>query len=465
MTSHPHASSLSGKELLFATLRHETVPAVPWVPFAGVHAGKLGGYSATETLTDEKKLVESLLAVNQIYDPDGQPVIFDLQIEAEILGCNLVWAPGGPPMVASHPLESNMDIPTRLPEVTDGRMPMILSAMREIKRQVGEHTALYGLVCGPMTLASHLRGTEIFMDMFDHPDYLDALLAYSRDVTLRMVELYQAAGIDVLAIVDPLVSQVSPRHFNQFLLQPFTQVFDGIRQTGMFSSLFVCGDATKNIDVMCQTRPDSISVDENINLVKAKVITDQYNVTIGGNIPLTTRMLLGSQQDNMKFVIDLLDQLADPQNGLAPNNFILAPGCDMPYDTPTENVVGALQAVRHPENTRHMLENYHSRTFDIEVELPDYAALQHPLVEVFTLDSDTCAACGYMMSAATRAVGEMGGEVQMVEYKFTKAENVARVMKLGVKNLPSLYINGELKFSSIIPSNRELVEEIKKAME
>ena len=48
-----------------------------------------------------------------------------------------------------------------------------------MKAAVGEHTALYGLVCGPLTLASHLRGTEIFMDMFDNPDYCHALLAYA----------------------------------------------------------------------------------------------------------------------------------------------------------------------------------------------------------------------------------------------------------------------------------------------
>ncbi len=106
---------ISGKELLFTTLRHETPPAVPWVPFAGVHAGKLRGYTAAEVLKDERKLVESLLAVNQIYDPDGQPVVFDLQIEAEILGCDLLWTSNGPPMVASHPLEAVMESPTRLP--------------------------------------------------------------------------------------------------------------------------------------------------------------------------------------------------------------------------------------------------------------------------------------------------------------------------------------------------------------
>ena len=445
---------LTGKELLLATLRHEPTPAIPWVPFAGVHAGKLKGYSAQEVLTDGDKLFEALLAVNQTYDPDGQPVVFDLQIEAEILGCDLVWVEKGPPTVASHPLATRMEVPTRLPEAADGRLPLILDVMRRMKAAVGAHTALYGLITGPFTLASHLRGTEIFMDMFDHPDFLRDLLAFGSEVAKRMAALYIAAGMDVIAVVDPLVSQVSPRHFRQFLSAPFSDVFAFIREQGAYSSFFVCGDATKNIEPMCHTGPDSISVDENIDLVAAKRITDAHNLTIGGNIPLTTRMLLGSQQDNMKFVADLLAQID-------PHNFILAPGCDMPYDVPIENVVGVLQAVRDPEATRAMLTNYHAAELDLDaVILPDYATLEKPLVEVFTLDSDTCAACGYMRDAAIRATEELGEQADMVEYKFTQKENVARVVKMGVKNLPSIYINGELAYSSIIPSNRELVERI-----
>src|SRR5512145_1015751 len=181
-TDHDH---ISGKELILAALRHETLPATPWVPFAGGHAGKLKGYSALEVLTDGGKLLDALLAVNQVYDPDGQPVLFDLQIEAEILGCQLAWAQFAPPAVASHPLAANPDLPRKLPEPGDGRLPLALETMRAMKRQVGERTALYGLICGPMTLASHLRGTEIFMDTFDNPDFLYALIAYCCDVNLR----------------------------------------------------------------------------------------------------------------------------------------------------------------------------------------------------------------------------------------------------------------------------------------
>ena len=206
---------------------------------------------------------------------------------------------------------------------------------------------------------------------------------------------------------------------------------------------------------MCQTGPDSISVDENVDIIAAKAVTDKYNVAIGGNIPLTSIMLHGTQQDNMKYVVDLLAKLPEYRN------FIVAPGCDMPYAVPVENAIGAAQAVLETESVRKMVENYVSATFDIDVELPDYEHLEKPLVEVCTLDSTSCAACTYMMGAACVAKEQFGDAIDMVEYKFTEKENIARFQKMGVKSLPSIYINGQLKFASIIPSKEELEQAIR----
>lgn len=444
---------MTPKELLFKTLRHEVTERAPWVPFAGVHAGKLTGVDATEILTDEDKLVDALMEVNRLYKPDGQPVVFDLQLEAEILGCDLVWAKDGPPSVASHPLADTMNIPCRctLPTPDAGRMPMVLSAMRRMKAAVGETTALYGLLCGPFTLASHLRGNDIFMDMYDDDEYVKDLMSFCTDSAKKMIDMFVDAGMDVIAIVDPLVSQISVDHFEEFLSEPFAEIFRYIRvEKKVFSSFFVCGNATRNIEVMCKTAPDSISVDENVDIMAAKAICDKYNVVIGGNIPLTSVMLHGTQQDNMKFVVDMLAKLDEYKN------FIVAPGCDMPYAVPVENTIGAAQAVLNTDDSAKMVENYTSATFDIEVELPDYANLERPLVEVFTLDSATCAACTYMMGAANVVKGSFREKIDLVEYKFTEKENIARCIKMGVTNLPCIYINGELKFSSIIPSTEEL---------
>lgn len=310
------------KELLFKALRHEETERAPWVPFAGVHAGYLIGADATQVLTDEDILVKALLEVNKIYKPDGQPIVFDLQLEAEILGCDLVWAKDNPPSVSSHPLEETMTVPCKcmLPTEKDGRLPLVLSAMRRMKQEVGDTTALYGLFCGPFTLASHLRGNDLFMDMYDDEDYVKELVDFCTEVGKRMTDMYIDAGMDIIAPVDPLLSQISPEHFEQFFSQPYTDLFAYIRSKGVFSSLFVCGDATRNMEVMSKTLPDSLHVDENVDLPAAKKITDKYNVAIGGNIQLTSVMLFGTQQDNMKAMIDLIDAVD------AKSNFIAAPG-------------------------------------------------------------------------------------------------------------------------------------------
>lgn len=448
-------SATSGKSLLLQTLNHQPTAGIPWVPFAGVHAGKLKGYSALEVLTDSQKLLDSLLEVNRLYDPDGQPVLFDLQIEAEILGCNLAWAQDAPPSVASHPLAGKKRIPQNLPQPDHGRLPMVLDVMRRMKAVVGQTTALYGLVTGPFTLASHLRGTDIFLDTLDDPAFVRSLMAYTSRVAVQMAALYLDAGMDVIALVDPVTSQVSPRTFKDFLAEPFREVFDFIRSQGAYSSFFVCGDATKNIAVMCQTGPDCIAVDENIDMAAAKPITDSHNIVLQGNIPLTTCMLLGSQQDNMKYVVDLLEGLPTQAN------LIISPGCDMPYDTPVENVIAAVEAIRDPENARLILANYQAEAINLDaVMIPDYRSRRIPLMEVFTLDSATCAACGYMRSAAERAAETLAGRVDMIEYKITQPENIARMKKMGIKNLPCILINGDLRFSSLIPSQRELIQAI-----
>ncbi len=49
---------VTGKERIFKTIKGEAVDRVAWVPFAGVHAGSLLGYTATEVLTDANKMVE-----------------------------------------------------------------------------------------------------------------------------------------------------------------------------------------------------------------------------------------------------------------------------------------------------------------------------------------------------------------------------------------------------------------------
>ncbi len=450
------------KERLFSVFNGEKPDKIPWIPFAGVHAGRLRNIPAMELLTDEEKLYECLKEVNFQYHPDGQPIMFDLQIEAEVLGCELKWLDKSPPVVVSHPLIDTDEIPSKIPQRDEGRLPMYLNVMKKLSNTIGKETALFSLVTGPLTLASHLRGTKLYMDLLRNKDFAKNLIDYCKNVAIAIAEYYIEAGMDVIAVVDPVVSQISPRSFNAFLLEPFTEIFEFIKGKGKYSAFFVCGDATKNIEPMCQTKPDSIFIDENINMVEAKKITDSHNIAIGGNIPLTSVMLHGTQKDNMKYIIDLLDSLE--KEGVGFKNLIIAPGCDMPYDVPPDNVIGVIQALQDTENVKKVLENYESTSFDIDIELPDYDNLKKPFIEVFTIDSDVCAACGYMKDMAFSAKDKYGDQIDIVEYKWTVKENIVRAIKMGLEHLPCMLINGQLKYSSIIPDQEEYFAEIDKLL-
>ena len=108
-----------------------------------------------------------------------------------------------------------------------------------------------------------------------------------------------------------------------------------------------------------------------------------------------------------------------------------------------------------------MVKNYTAVEEDsIDIDLPDYGNLKKPFVEVFTLDSVACAACTYMLGAAMDAKEHFGEKIDVIEYKYTEKESIARCKKMGVVNLPSMYINGELAYASIIPSREELFGKI-----
>ena len=69
-----------------------------------------------------------------------------------------------------------------------------------------------------------------------------------------------------------------------------------------------------------------------------------------------------------------------------------------------------------------------------------------------------------MKASAVDIKEHFGDRVDMVEYKYTEPQNIARCKVMEVKQLPSIYINGELKYSSIIPNRREFISEVEKCL-
>ena len=375
---------MNGKELVLAAIRNQETPRAPWVPFVGCHAAKLIGVDAETYFKSADLIVQGMTAAVERYRPDGIPALFDLQLEAEALGCSLQWAQSNPPAVASHPLESGMKLADlKIPGEQDGRFPIVLEAMRRLSASLGSEKALYGLITGPFTLALHLLGTEIFYQMIDDPANVHGLMEFATQVGINTARMFVEAGMEIIAVVDPMTSQISPDSFAEFVLPYMTRVFDAVHDLGKLGTLFVCGNTRNNIEVMCQCHADGLSIDENIPLDYVRDVCSRYGMSFGGNIKLTVSMLFGTPADN---------------------------------------------------------------------------------VDVVTLDSESCAPCQYMMEAVYQAARIFGESIVYKEHKIKAKEGVVAMLKLGVTNVPTLVVDGKIRFVSIIPDETSLRKVLQTAM-
>ncbi|MBN1543552.1 thioredoxin family protein [candidate division KSB1 bacterium] len=442
-----------GKELLLSALKGEQTERAPWVPFVGCHGGFLIDKDAETYLKSADLIVQGVEKAIELYQPDGIPVNFDLSMEAEILGCELQWAKENPPAVVNHVLESKTLDDLRGKNMKSLRILETLKAVEKLQKKKHD-VAFYGLLTGPFTLALHLKGTDIFMEMFDSKEKVHELLQFCTEIGMQVADLFIDAGCDVISMVDPMTSQISPEAFREFVSPYAGAFFKHVRDRQALSSFFVCGHAQKNVEAMCETGPDNISVDENIPLDFVKTTCRKYGVSFGGNLQLTVVLLMGSENDVRRNTIECLDIGGT-------TGFILAPGCDLPYSVPVKNMQLVTQIVHdtyQQEVSRELLKS--KEDVQLKINLSDYGNADKVIIDVITLDSESCAPCQYMVEAVRAVAPHFADLLIWREHRIKERESVEFMMGLMVKNIPTICIDGQIRFVSTIPSRDELIRAI-----
>lgn len=445
---------MTGREMLLATLQCQPVERVPWLPFTGCHAGQLIQSPADKFLRNADQIVAGVTTAARRYRADGVPVCFDLQVEAEALGCSLSWAPNNPPAVSSHVLDERPLSELRVPGVGDGRISVMFDAARRLRQSLPD-LALFGLVTGPFTLAMHLAGPSLFIQMYDDPAAVLQLHDFCRRVAERMISGYLAAGCDVIAVVDPMTSQIGPEQFAEFVAPSASALFAFIREQRALGSFFVCGHAQKNIEVMCDCRPDNVCVDENIALAYVREQCLRRGISFGGNLRLTSVLLLGTPEDAAAHAAECLDLGGG-------HGYVLAPGCDLPYDTPPANLEAVAEVVHDAYRRQVARELAAARKEDatLRFDLSDYGRSDQVIVDVITLDSESCAPCQYMVESVRDVVPLFGDLVIWREHKIKHRAGLEFMTSMMVRNVPTICIDGQIRFVSRIPPRQELIAAI-----
>ena len=84
------------------------------------------------------------------------------------------------------------------------------------------------------------------------------------------------------------------------------------------------------------------------------------------------------------------------------------------------------------------------------------------IIDVLTLDSVQCAACGYMMESIAALPDEVQTMIEYREWSIKTQEGIGKFTELKGKVLPSICIEGDLVFESLIPQYEELIDELVK---
>jgi uroporphyrinogen decarboxylase len=228
-------------------------------------------------------------------------------------------------------------------------MPVVLEAIHRLRQVLGPDIAIRAPGTGPFALASYLVGIDEFLRMVarvhhGHDDTLRPALEHMLEITTQSLIAFGlaeiAAGADIIQCGDSLAScsVISPAMFERWVLPLHQRVFAAWKAAGALTALHICGDNTRALSLQAGTGADIVAIDHLVDLGTAKKVIGDRTCLIGNLDPVTT-MRFGSPAD-VAAAAD--ERLAVAAEG---GRYILGTGCEVPVDTPVENLAVLVEAV------------------------------------------------------------------------------------------------------------------------
>lgn len=198
------------------------------------------------------------------YPQDGWSISVDLQnyYEAAWLGCEVHYregqVPDTEPMLAGDKKHRIFD--TGIPGPFDGLMQKNLryyEAFREMADGYLRHDLpvmeVYpsGLgTDGPLTVATSLRGSELYTDFYEDPDYVKELLDLITEATIVRIKawrrfLSQPEKSPAFGFADDSIQLISEKAYRELVLPCHRRLVEELGQ-GERGSIHLCGDATRH---------------------------------------------------------------------------------------------------------------------------------------------------------------------------------------------------------------------------
>ncbi len=314
---------------------------VPLMGFPGLHLTESTIKLAQQNYGEHFKVVRALA---ETFQPDVIFPLMDLSVEANALGRYTLFPKAESATVVRDAF--SIDDLRRGQQINitfDTRLTGYVETVKMMSVGLPEHVLTGAYVTGPYSLAALLMGAdEAAMSTMLRPDELHAVCRFCTDKIQEYVRLLICAGAQVICILEPSAVMLGPDQFEAFSGDYVNHINESCKYTGVATVYHTCGNTMHLVGKMAAAGVDAVSLDApsiGVDLPKIAAALPA-DVMVMGNINPTGAMLTGTPEDVEAEVDGLLEKMAPYPN------FILSTGCDLPQETPLENIHAFMRAGR-----------------------------------------------------------------------------------------------------------------------
>jgi MtaA/CmuA family methyltransferase len=326
---------MTGRERVLRTLHGDAGCGIPAIPITMMKAAAFIGVPYRSYATEAALHAHGQIALAAAFGTDHVSAISDPAVEASDLGAEILYRDDAPPAIdAGRALLQDTTRLARLdaPDPRDGpRMRNRLEVIRLLSEGAGAERAVEGWIEGPIAEACDLRGVDrIMTDFFDDPGFVRDLIGFVLEVETSFAAAQVEAGADYIGIGDAAASLIGPDLYRQFVWGAERELVAAVHRLGVPVRLHICGTITPLLLLLRDIGAELVDVDSMVSLAAARAALGP-GACIAGNINPVSDLQHGSPRR----IHDALDACRRDAAGGA---WAAAAGCEVPRDTPDENL-------------------------------------------------------------------------------------------------------------------------------
>lgn len=330
------------RELLLAHLEGKPVHRLPAMPITMMFAGDLAGVPYRQYCTDHRALVDAQINVAERFGIDYVSCISDPAREAADCGAALEWFDNQPPAIIED--RALLSDKTALAKLTmpdplgGGRMTDRIDAAALFREKCANRFVVEGWVEGPCAEAADLFGiNNLMLEFYDDSAFVKDLFEFTTELALSFAREQIKAGADLIGIGDAAASLIGPELYEEFVWPREKRLVEGIHKLGARVRLHICGDTRSILAGMGRLGCEIVDLDFPVPVAEARQAMSPDQVLLGNLHPVA--LLRNGTPDAITSAIQECHRQAGAR-------FIAGAGCEVPRDTPHENLRALIDYAR-----------------------------------------------------------------------------------------------------------------------